>query len=670
MKAFQIFIIPLFFSFSLAAQNWQLHPDQYIYWDISKESLPYSDNIEMAGRKVAGIIDYQLDTASYVKVNRKIIYPQLHPYIKDTDPDWKVYRAYLTEDYADDIIPTIIVNQKRLTLPKVDRIEINGTLKIIHETNQAGLKIEREFFPSMERRQFVEKWTITNLSNNPIEMECLPSSNTKGSMGDKGRFESHLWAYMPYKEKLQPGEQNELHIKMYASLITDQLKFTEEENSLEQRLKYLKEVSESLQLETPIKSLNTLFKFSKIRAAESIFDSQLGLIHSPGGGRYYVGIWANDQAEYINPFFPYLGYDKGNKSAMNCYRAFAGEMNDEYKNIRYAFEIEGLVKPFLLDRGDAAMIAYGASQYALASGNKKEAKEIWPLIEWCLEYCDRQLNEEGVVLSESDEMEGRIETGIANLSTSSLYYGALNHAVDLSKALKLDTQKTAGYQKQATDLAEAIENYFGAKVEGLETYKYYKEHDKLRHWICLPLVVGIHDRKEATNQALFDRLWTENGVMVEKNSDNPRISNIFWDRGTLYALRGALIAGEKSKSIERLIEFSEKRLLGDRVPYVVEAFPEGSMAHLSAESALYCRVFIEGLFGIYPTGFNRFKMTPQLPVGWDEMALRRVKAFGQDFDVEVERVKKGIRIKVYNHATQKRVEKTIIQEGGSLEIKF
>ena len=43
------------------------------------------------------------------------------------------------------------------------------------------------------------------------------------------------------------------------------------------------------------------------------------------------------------------------------------------------------------DRGDGAMIAYGAARYALARGNKAEAMELWPLIEWCLEFCNRKL---------------------------------------------------------------------------------------------------------------------------------------------------------------------------------------------------------------------------------------------------------------------------------------
>ena len=73
------------------------------------------------------------------------------------------------------------------------------------------------------------------------------------------------------------------------------------------------------------------------------------------------------------------------------------------------------------------------------------------------------------------------------------------------------------------------------------------------------------------------------------------------------------------------------------MPYPVEAWPEGDQRHLSSESALYCRIFTEGLFGLYPTGLDRFRCTPRLPDGWPRMALRSVRAFNRNFDVEVER---------------------------------
>jgi cellobiose phosphorylase len=78
--------------------------------------------------------------------------------------------------------------------------------------------------------------------------------------------------------------------------------------------------------------------------------------------------------------------------------------------------------------------------------------------------------------------------------------------------------------------------------------------------------------------------------------------------------------------------------LGEHVPYAVEAYPEGSQRHLSAESGLYCRIFIEGLFGIRPTGFNSFNCTPRLPKNWKQMTLSNIHAFGTVFDVKIAKV--------------------------------
>ena len=296
-------------------------------------------------------------------------------------------------------------------------------------------------------------------------------------------------------------------------------------------------------------------------------------------------------------------------------------MNDEYKPIPSSIIAEGLdIWNGAGDRGDGAMIAYGVARYALARGDKQEAMDLWPLLEWCLEYCRRNLNEDGVVTSDSDELENRFPSGDANLTTSSLYYDALLSATYLGKDLGKPASQIKRYKKQAKELRQAIEDYFGATVEGLETYKYYKENDVLRSWICIPLTVGIYDRKEATIEALFSpHLWTENGLLTQSGSET------FWDRSTLYALRGVLASGEKEKGMEYLKHYSTQRLLGEHVPYAIEAWPEGNQRHLSAESGLYCRIITEGLFGIRPVGLNSFTIKPSLPEGWDKMSLKKIK---------------------------------------------
>lgn len=160
--------------------------------------------------------------------------------------------------------------------------------------------------------------------------------------------------------------------------------------------------------------------------------------------------------------------------------------------------------------------------------------------------------------------------------------------------------------------------------------------------ISLPLIAGIADRAAGTSAALTGpELMTENGCLTEQGSD------VFWDRATLYALRGIFYTGNPDKALEILHRLSQRRLLGEHVPYAVEAWPEGSQRYLSAESGLYCRVITEGLFGIRPTGLRSFMMNVNLPSGWNGMSLHHIRAFGSDFDLKVFRDSgNGLRVTV------------------------
>ncbi len=656
-----------FYTADAQTKHWSIANTHEINLDLTKtQNLPYKDNLEMSGKRVDGIISYSIDKDREITISREIFFPQLRTFIKTNDADWKIYRAYFKDVYADDILPGITINNKIYAPGKVKNIIINGMLQVEHEPVE-GLSLKRIFFPSMTQRLFVEQWTLTNETSKKISLLSNANTFIKRETGVKGNYAAIVNTNINKQIELNPGASYTFSVGISATLNEEKEIAINGEEFFNERKTFLNEMKGSLNLVTPDSTLNTLFEFSKIRASESIFESKMGLIHSPGGGRYYVGFWANDQAEYVSPFFPYLGYETGNDAAINMYRLYAKETNKDFQNIRYSFEIEGDAPVNKLDRGDAAMIAYGASQYALANGDKKIAEELWPLITWCLEYNHRNLNDAGVVRSESDEMEGRIETGTANLSTSSLYYGALNLAVNLGGSLNKSKSILAQYKKEAVALKSSINNYFGAEIEGLATYKYYKEHTKLRHWICLPLVVQIFDRKDGTIKALFEKLWSENGVHVEKNDENKAISKLFWDRGTLYALRGTFLAGATEESLEKLDAFSQTRLLGNRVPYVVEAYPEGNMAQLSAESGLYCRVFTEGMFGIVPAGLHSFTFTPRLPKEWPFMELNNIKAFGEDFDIHVKRT--GIKLEVtVTNIDNKLILQKRINEGESIKL--
>ena len=648
-KATIIFLTLCFFSFWAEAQNPKLWENTFsgITYTYSPTSpVTIDDNIEMSGQLTSTIVDYTVDSAGILSISRDVIFPQVHPKLKSTDAAWKIYRSYFRSVFSDDdILPKLYLGETQLILDTVQSIHIDGYLKFTYKLIN-GLSVTRSIFPSTDKAAYVEQFTLTNSSNGPINIKATKNSTSVSTLTiDNHRHSINSASDIREEIVIKAGESYEYFVSVHL----DNLSVTGKEE-WSKRQQFINAMKYAAVLQTPNKDINQLYEFSKIRGSESIFQSRLGLVHSPGGGRYYVGFWANDQAEYISPLFPFLGYDVGNQSAINCYNAFLNEINEEYENIRYSYEVEGIAPVPTLDRGDAAMIAYGASQFVLAYGNKAEAERLWPLIEWCLEYNKRMLNSEGVVKSESDEMEGRIETGGANLSTSSLYYGALIQAQYVATSLGKE-KLAADYVNDALALRQNIESFFGREIEGKETYRYYEGHENLRHWICMPLVVGINERKEGTIDALFNSLWGENGVYVERNHPKASISKIFWDRGTLYALRGTFLSGATEQSLSKLIEYSEQRLLKDRVPYPVEAYPEGSMAHLSAESGLYCRILTEGLFGIQGTGFRSFKIKPQLPKDWNEMQLLNVSGFGGRFSIFVTREGDKTRVKVVDENT-------------------
>ena len=522
---------------------------------------------------------------------------------------------------------------------KVKELGIKGKLRVSSVVNQGYYgewEIVREYFPSTKLPALIELYQVINKGKNQLAVEipksCF-SAQTDPAKGVKGTYfiEGKLWQNGFFT--LQPGDTLNFSASISARdsetsrLVLDAYEERKERDSL------VTFWMNNLVLETPDSIINQMFAFSKIRACESIYETQGGPMHGPGGESYYAAIWANDQAEYINPYFPYIGYEYGNISALNSFKHFARFINDEWKPIPSSIVAEGLdIWAGVGDRGDAAMIAYGASRYALARASREEAEELWPLISWCLEYCHRKLNEGGVVASDTDELENRFPSGDANLCTSSLYYDALISAAYLAKELGRGNDVANTYKKQAAILRKNIEAYFGSTVEGYSTYAYYKGNEVLRSWICIPLTMGIDERKEGTIQALFSpRLWTENGLLTQAGSET------FWDRSTLYALRGVYAAGETEKATEYLHRYSKTRLLGEHVPYAIEAWPEGEQRHLSAESGLYGRIITEGLFGIRPVGFKSFTLTPRLPQKWNQMALRHVRAFGADFDLIIQR---------------------------------
>lgn len=659
-------------SLPVQQDRWKIQPDGSIEWAIDNR-VPHTDHLEMSGEKISLWVQYGVNEKGQATLDRTMVFPTFRLLPVRTI-------ASMMYNVTDGELPRFFINDKLLKTgvynaavapdmqEKVISIKQKGVLQINSALGKDGnVTLQRTLFPSTDKPVAIEKWVFINTGKQPAKIEMEYLYRELKPAAERTTPVQHSFVVNTVNEGLKtvaPGDSVQFAILYQAVNKNNPLATVDVNRELNTRQQRLNGILSLMQLETPDPILNTSFAFAKMRATESIYKTKGGYLHGPGGLRYYAAIWANDQAEYINPFFAMLGDETGNRSAMNAYRWFARYMNDEYKPIPSSIIAEGdATWHGAKDRGDMAMIAYGAARYALTYGNKDSAQVLWPLIEWCLEYLNRKLDANGVVASNSDELEGRFPAGKANLNTSVLYYDALRSAAMLGKLLAVPKTQTDKYTKDAQTIRANIEKFFGATVEGFKTYRYYEGNDTLRAWICSPLIVDIFDRKEGTIAALFSpRLWTADGLASLAGNTT------FWDRSTLYALRGVLAAGETEKAMTFLRYYSQRRLLGEHVPYAVEAYPEGNQRHLSAESGLYCRIYTEGLFGIRATGFNSFNCTPRLPNGWDHMALRNMHAFGNVFDIIISRAGAGkLAITIKKDGKEK---KMVIKEGSTQAIQL
>jgi len=631
MKRFYLLLAVMAASFFSLADStlqarenrWVVNGNHSVQWETSKGELPYNDHIEMSGLRASVVYYWGVDAQKQFSMDRHLVFPMLRTIPNNTHASW-MPRCDV------DFLKGMTANKRYMSPQQVKQVTIDGVLKVFGTVKGDGndFELTRMFFPSTTQTAVCEKYIIKNVGKKK-ETVLVPALHqvrtTNKEDGTRGSY--CLLARTEFQEDLkvtlEPGESASFYCSIQAYAMADEdWKPLNVQQELDYRQVFVDKVAlEKLQFSCPDLTINTLFEMSKIRTSESIFYTQGGLMHAPGGESYYAAMWCNDQAEYVNPFFPFLGYDKGNESAMTTWKWYLKYINPEYKFVPWSIICGGddVFGPF--DRGDAAMLAYGASRYCLERGDKEIAQQVWPLIEWCLEYCHRKLNEHGVVASDADELEHRLPSGDANLCTSSLYYDALISGAYLVEELGINKKQAAVYRRQAATLRQNIDKFFHATVEGYDTYRYYDGNDVLRSWICIPLTMGIYERAEGTLKAMFSpQLWTENGMLSQSGD------KIFWDRSTLYGFRGAFAAGYADKALEYLKKFSNIRLLGEHVPYVVEAWPEGGQRHLAAESGLYCRIITEGLLGFRPTGFRSFTLTPQMPTEWNEYALSNIYA--------------------------------------------
>src|SRR5579859_6390427 len=456
-------------QFAQAQTRWKLASDGGITWDVHPGDA-HQDHIEMSGSKVSVIATYGVRQNASLILTLRLAFPALRTVPNDKS-------GTLSYVFTEADSPRIFIDGRLAGNEMVAGFHHRGLMTVDSVLgNEKEIALTRTLFPSRENPLVLKKYTFTNRSARRVAIEIEDTQKivrTGAARGVTGEYVISAEVLEPGTRTVEQGERVSFALAYSAREARTGKLHVDVDAEERARRERVDGFLSALQLETPDPLLNTAFAFAKIRAAESIYKTKGGLMHGSGGGGYAT-IWANDQIEYANPFFPFLGDGAANEGAINALRLFARYVNPDYKPLPNAIAAEG-TSPWYGpgDRGDMAMIAYGAARFALAYGDRARGDELWRLITWCLEYCRRRVNAQGVVASESDELEGRFPAGKANLCSSALYFDALNSAVLLGHELGRPETEIEPYKEQANRVRAAIETTFGAKVEGFDAYRYY-----------------------------------------------------------------------------------------------------------------------------------------------------------------------------------------------------
>lgn len=595
-------------------------------------TLPLADHIELSGYCASHLISYNISGNREARVFIHSVYPNFRMKPNVTEAS---YSHNFNAETA------VLIDGERV-IERVRFSDIKGMLSFISDAGK--VEVTRTYFPAVYTTALIEKIEIENLSDKAVHVEIIvPTSGfiSLPKYSEDGKKYISRCQLADLDGKMMEGFEG----KSQAEISTDGKEVfyvvyytrPSEEDILvdvlfeeKKRLELIDSVFNGLRIETGDPIFDNAFSHAVLRGSESIFSTKQGLMHCPGGGSYYSAIWTNDNVEYVAPFFGYSGKPMAKSAILNGIRLFAEEF-DKKKGIPSSIASGGdRVWRLAGDRGDSQMFASGSARYALSCGDPIVAEEIMGYVKECIEYTKSKTDKNGIVSSDSDELEGRFPSGKANLSTNCLAYDMYISASYLAKALgRMGESYT--YYNLAMKQRDSILKYFPAIVEGYETFRYFKCNKHLRSWICMPMCVGINDYSKGTVEALYGEEMYYNGAL--KTASN---RNVAWDRSLLFALRGSFKAGFRDKSYEVLREYTLSRFLGRHVPYPYEAYPEGNKRHLSGESILYARIFIEGILGLVCEGFGKFSVTPQIPSEWSSFKVKGLVLADIPVDISVE----------------------------------
>ena len=308
-------VVALPLSASPVATRWQMQGDGSIAW-MPKEDVPHDDHIEMSGKRVSVVLRYGVDEKGAFHVNQSMVWPMLRTIPNNT-------HASLMRRFQWNALEDVQVNGRPMSNERVKKITLDGTLRTESQMWGGGqwLTVVRQYFPSTEQPALVERFAIVNTGQKAVSVESDYKNDFLMTDAAKGVDGSYTIVRHIKGEGrlLNPGDTLWMNAYIIAYKQSEDVPNLDYDKELQARYDLVAALQKNLVLETPDEVINRMFAFAKVRASESIYETKQGPVHGPGGESYYAAIWANDQAEYVNPFFPFEGYAYGNAASLNSY---------------------------------------------------------------------------------------------------------------------------------------------------------------------------------------------------------------------------------------------------------------------------------------------------------------------------------------------------------------
>ena len=308
VKKISLWVVLLFFlnATSNAQQFWKIDSlGNSITWQVRKGEA-HSDHIEMAGKRLAMVLRYGVNKEGAFKLSKSLVWPMLRTIPNNTHGN--VIRSF---DWNP--LDAVTVNGNSIR-EQVKTVTLNGTMEVVSQIslgNNSSLSLRRIYFPSVDSPSLVEVYEFTNTGKEKVNLE-IPEIHsvltTDPSRGVEGSYTIHLQTWKSGYVVLSPGKSYSFPASVSAYKSSEKVQVIDGIVEMNKRKELVAGWMNNLVLETPEPVLNEMFAFSKIRACESIYETKSGPMHGPGGEAYYAAIWANDQAEYVNPYFPFVGY--------------------------------------------------------------------------------------------------------------------------------------------------------------------------------------------------------------------------------------------------------------------------------------------------------------------------------------------------------------------------